>query len=82
MERETLESRVIELIDNSCETMKERVAKVLDSGAVDIERAEDNYLLPKIILKALLKDAEFAIGLPFSERKAIEKEVDNIYSII
>lgn len=82
MDRENLESRVLELIDYTSATMKLKVKKVLDSGAIDIDSADDNYVLPKIILRALLKDAEFSVGSPIGEERMIKKEVDNIYALI
>ncbi|PNP92060.1 hypothetical protein BFS16_12050 [Hoylesella timonensis] len=82
MDREDLESRVLELIDYTSATMKLKVKKVLDSGAIDIDSADDNYVLPKIILRALLKDAEFSVGSPIGEERMIKKEVDNIYALI
>lgn len=82
MNREDLESRVLELIDYTSATMKLKVKKVLDSGAIDIDSADDNYVLPKIILRALLKDAEFSVGSPIGEERMIKKEVDNIYALI
>lgn len=82
MDREDLESRVLELVDYTSATMKLKVKKVLDSGAIDIDSADDNYVLPKIILRALLKDAEFSVGSPIGEERMIKKEVDNIYALI
>ncbi len=82
MDREVLESRVLELIDDTSATMKLKVKKVLDSGAIDIDSADDNYVLPKIILRALLKDAEFSIGSPIGKERMTKKEVDNIYALI
>lgn len=82
MDREDLESRVLELIDYTSTTMKLKVKKVLDSGAIDIDSADDNYVLPKIILRALLKDAEFSVGSPIGKERMIKKEVDKIYALI
>lgn len=82
MDRKVLESRVLELIDDTSATMKHKVKKVLDSGAIDIDSADDNYVLPKIILRALLKDAEFSIGSPIGKERMTKKEVDNIYALI
>lgn len=82
MDREVLESRVLELIDDTSATMKLKVKKVLDSGAIDIDSADDNYVLPKIILRALLKDAEFSIGSPIGKERMTKKEVGNIYALI
>ena len=82
MEKEKLLQRTSELIDDSCKLMKMKAGKAILSGTMDIENAEDNYLLPKKLLLALLKDAFHEVGLPIGMEKDFLKEVNNIYSCI
>ncbi len=82
MEREICRTMVQELIEYTCTLMKNKIDIVISSGAIDIEEAEDNYLLPKLVLKALLKDSENEVGLPFSNQKEHRKIIDNICALI
>lgn len=82
MEREIFRTRVQELIEDTCTLMKNKIDIVISSGAIDVEAAEDNYLLPKLVLKALLKDSEKEVGLPFSNQEEHRKTIDNICAMI
>lgn len=82
MEKEKLLQRTSELIDDSCKFMKAKAEKAVSGGTMDIGNAEDNYLLPKMLLLALLKDAIHEVGAPIGMEKDFLKEVDDIYSCI
>lgn len=82
MEREIFRTRVKELIEYTCTLMENKIDIVISSGAIDVKEAEDNYLLPKLVLKALLKDAENEVGLPFSNKEEHRKTIDNIFAMI
>jgi hypothetical protein len=76
--------RVLELIEYSAERMRNNLERVFLSGAVELSSYEDNYILPKTILLALLKE-ELTQQTPpayFSKRKQMEKDAKNIYAMI
>ena len=78
MTREQVIEKVNKLINESADCMKKNVERVLNNGSVDIEDYEDNFLLPRIILQALLKEESFQYEL---ERK--DKNVsDYIYNCL
>ena len=81
MTKKQVRSKTSELIRNCSASMRKNIEKVLESGAVNIGSYEDNYLLPKIILVALLKEEIFQYE-PHSEKRKIEKEINNIYAHI
>jgi len=51
------------------------IEKTINSGAIDIAGSECNYLLPKIIMSAVLSELSFQYG-PLS--KEGKKEVENL----
>ena len=51
-----LKTKTKELIKNSSKSMVENIDKAMASGAIDLNSYEDNYILPKILLCALLKE--------------------------
>ena len=73
MEKEIFRTRVQELIEDTCTLMKNKIDIVVSSGAIDVEEAEDNYLLPK---------SENEVGLPFSNQEEHRKTIDNICAMI
>lgn len=82
MTKKQLRKKVRSLINTTAKEMRADLEKVLLSDAVDIKAAEDNYILPKTVLLALLKEAQHGLSLPSSRRKQIIKEADNIYACI
>ena len=78
MTREQVIEKVNKLINESADCMKKNIERVLDNGSVDIENYEDNFLLPKIILQALLKEESFQYKLEGKDKKVS----DNIYNCL
>lgn len=76
-----------ERINDICEHMKADIKHLLNSGAVDIDSYEDNWLLPKILVTAAMHRAkdECNIGRASAVRNAIvkhfEKELKNLIVI-
>lgn len=67
-----------ELIDDACKFMKKKLnERVMICGAIDWENVEDNYVIPKEILCALLKECESQYCW-----LANKKNVNNIYNQI
>lgn len=48
--------RTNELINDAAKHMKDNLKKLLESGAIDYEKYDDNWRLPKNIMVALLED--------------------------
>lgn len=46
-------------------------ARLADSGGLDIEGADDNYVAPKIALKVALENVAASVGLPDGYDKQI-----------
>lgn len=80
-----IKSLVISLLNDSHRAMNERVDKLLNSGALDIDNWNENdnsMILPKSIAIALLQEESKQYeckGTIFEKR--IKKEVKNIKSI-
>ena len=78
MTKSQLRKKVNELISQSAKAQRDNIDKVLKSGAVNLSDFEDNYLLPKIVISALLTE-EIHQYKPFSNQKTHLKAVNNIY---
>ena len=63
---------------------KNNLERVFLSGAVELSSYEDDYVLPKTILLALLQEELTQQAPPayFSKRKQMEKDAKNIYIMI
>lgn len=82
MTRQEVRKKTRELIRRSASDMRKNIERVLKSGAINLEEYEDSYLLPKIIIIALLKEEIFQHEPPESFRKEAMKEVDNIFALL
>jgi len=77
MTKEQVVKKTEHLIDRCAESMKQGINDALLCGALNIERYDDGYLLPKIILTALLMK-EKDRHIPDSEPKNVD-EIKNLY---
>lgn len=59
MTKEQFYAKVDELIDNSTQRMKDCARKLALSGAIDFEKYEDNYELPKEAAFAIFNEMKF-----------------------
>jgi hypothetical protein len=76
--------RVRQLINNSAESMRKDLERVFLSGAINLGSYEDDYVVPRTILLALLKE-QLSKQAPtpfFSKRKQMEKDAKNIYIML
>ena len=73
---EELTKKVHELIEKTAEAMREKYAKLLKEGQLKLNKYEDNYVLPKIIVCALCKEMAWQ-WTPLADRK-LDKEVARI----
>lgn len=81
MTREQLIDKCQQLFDQVTESMPKDLEKLLASGGVHYEDAEDNFLLPKKILCAILMEEQFQYK-PLSTDKKGKKEIENYYRMI
>lgn len=59
MTRKQAEKKISELIRNEKELFWKKVQKGLDSGALNLDSYDDNYLLPKIVMCAVHGEMEW-----------------------
>ena len=81
MTKEACIEKVEEMIDRIPERMKKNLCKLLASGAVDYESAEDNYLLPKKIMNALIMEEQFQ-HKPLHDDRKTKREIESYYACI
>lgn len=79
--KEKVRERVIELLDDIRPHLESKLDKLLESGAINFEKEEDNYALPKDIVQALAKEMEFQYKRHCVRRKDIQK-IKLFYSIM
>ena len=76
-----IESHVESLMEQSNKAMREKLTKVLKSGAIDIDGydTENNAMvLPKAIWTAILEEEATQFSPPTHKEKEFRKEVKNI----
>lgn len=69
------------LIRDCAADMRRNLEKALSSGAINLSEYEENWLLPKTILLALLKEQyrEFSPDFSGTMGRQVKKESENIY---
>lgn len=82
MTKEKLIERTTELINQAHRNMLDNIEQAIASGSMNIEGAEDNYILPKALFLALLKEEKHCLSLPYGGRKEFTKTVDKIYAML
>ena len=79
MKKEDAIERTEFLIDALCRRMKANINKAINSGAVDVDSYDNDFMLPKIITYAVTKDA-------LHQTKPLDnlalKEAENLYLFI
>lgn len=75
MTREECLEKIEELKKEAIKIIDDKTLKILNSGFIDVENAQNNYLIPKVILCVSLKFAE-AEFTPLSD--AGKKELKNL----
>lgn len=85
MTKKEVRKKTRKLIRQSCEGMIKNLEKLLDSGAVDYKSADDNFILPKHILCALLKEESFQykpLARDAKHERGIDREIEKMYAIL
>lgn len=81
MTKTELRKKTNALITEAASLCREKMEKAILSGCMDIKNAEDNYLLPKALVTALLQEAARRYEPPKSIKKGkllVEKIYRNI----
>ena len=81
MTKEQLIEKMNILFDSVTKGMTKDLEKLLASGAVDYESADNDFLLPRKILQAILKEEQFQ-HKPLSEDRKTKKEIESYYAMI
>lgn len=80
--KEQTREKVENLIVDIQKHMTERLEQIINSGAINFEEYNNDYILPKMIIQALLQKEQNLYQFPkgfYNERK-LKKEVKNIYN--
>lgn len=81
--KEQIKEKVLQMIPQVAEGMTKNLDRVLENieYAVNLEGHKDNYILPKMILRALLKEEMFQYKT-FINEKAANEITDKLYALI
>ena len=71
--------RTRDMINESARHMKKNIERAFNSGGINLEDYEDNNILPRIIMTALLKE-EMSQYPPI--RKEDKKTAENLYLLM
>ena len=81
MTRKELRKKFNELIKENNKMMKEKLEKLLKSGAIDMDPWEDDYVLPKMIMCAMAKEMHHQ-WKPLTNTKSREREINNFFTMM
>ena len=79
MTKQQLRQKFNELIRENNKMLREKLEKLLKSGAIDLNNWEDNYVLPKLVMCAMGKEISFQ-WKPLS--KDHKNEIENFYNMM
>lgn len=81
MTREQFLEKVEEIIPDIADLIREKANTVLESGAIDLESWEDNYLLPKLFIVAMGKEIAMRYKHPNETIKNV-RTINNMYRMM
>ena len=83
MNRTQLRKRTNSIISHATKAMRKNIEKAIRSGSMDIEGAEDNLVLPKSLMIALLKEEIRQHTPPYNDKlgKQVKKDKKGSISI-
>lgn len=85
MTKEQLIEKCNQLFAQVTENMPKDLEKLLNSGGVDYESADNDFILPKKILYAILMEQQFQykpLGWNNKEFRKNMKEIESYYNMI
>lgn len=81
--KEQIKEKVLQMIPQVVEGMTKNLDRVLENieCVENLEGHEDNYILPKMVLRALLKEEMFQYKAFYNEKQA-NKITEKLYALI
>ena len=79
MEKQEIKKKTLELAEELFGLVDKKIDKALNSGSIDTDSYENDYLLPKIILHAIMMDC---VDNTRPLTASYAKEARNIYDFI
>jgi hypothetical protein len=79
--KENVREKTIDCLNHVYPTLVEKLDNLLDSGAINFEEYEDNYILPKLIVQALGGEMTRLYSNPHASR-AEKRDLKNIQCYI
>lgn len=79
MTKEDAKSKTLELAKEMFARVEGKIDKALNSGCIDLDSYQDDYVLPRIILNAIMMDLCDELKPPL---KKWQKEASNIYKFL
>ena len=76
MTKEEFYTNCEKLKENLLNIVNDRIKKAAESGCIDFDKWDNNYLLPTIVFSAIGREIEHQFK-PLNKKH--QKEVDNIY---
>lgn len=79
--KENVRAKVLELLEDVRPILESKLDKLLDSGAINFEKEDDNWALPKDIIQALAKEMAWQYTYrnpPYGYKKRIENFYRNM----
>lgn len=79
--KENVRAKVKTLLDDIRPLLERKLEKLLDSGVIDFEKEDDNWVLPKGIIQALAKEIDWQYkhpNPPYGYKKRIENFFRNM----
>lgn len=76
-----IEKKVRELMRDSKKDMSANIKKAINCGGLDINSHEGDYIIPRIIFLALLKEETYQYKFHGGNEK-FENAVENVYRLI
>ena len=76
-----VKKRTKELLKDLKPHLEKCLERLLDSGAINFEKEEDNYALPKDIMCALAKEIVWQYQQP-NPKKGYKKRIENFYAMM
>ena len=79
--KENVRAKVIGLLDDIRPYLEQKLNKLLESGAIDFEKEDDNYALPKDIMVALAEEIAFQYEAP-NPKRGWKKRIQKLFTAI
>ena len=79
--KENVRAKVIEILDDIRPHLERKLEVLLDSGLIEFEKEDDNWVLPQDIIVAMARNVEFQYS-PLHPKRGYKKRIDKIFRAI